>query len=225
MVVQVDGGFFLPDAVMFGALAVIALIGLFLLTRYPRRSGFRFRYRPKRQPFLRLVKGDAPLGDSASQLRHVMAATFHKKKVMNKGEYKVFRVVEAEVQAQRNGCRVLSQTSLGEIIGSDDKKAFDSVNSKRVDILIMGPYGDPVAAIEYHGAGHHQGTAAARDAIKREALRKAGVHFIEVLESHSPEEVAQLVRRIFLPASTSEPASRPFRADGDPARRPFMPRS
>ena len=122
-----------------------------------------------------------------------MAASFYKKKVMSKAEYKVFKVVETEIRARRDGCRVLSQTSLGEIIGSDSEKAFYSVNSKRVDILIMGPYGDPIAAIDYQGSGHHQGSAAARDAIKREALRKAGVHFVEILENHSVDEIALLV--------------------------------
>jgi len=124
-----------------------------------------------------------------------MAAPFHKKKIMNKAEYRVFRAVETTISAQRNGCRVLSQTSLGEIIGSSDNKAFFAVNSKRVDVLVIGPYGDPIAAFEYQGTGHHQGTAAARDAIKREALRKAGIQFVEILESHSNEEIAQLVRR------------------------------
>jgi hypothetical protein len=195
MVVQIDDGYFLSNTVVFGALAAVAFICLFLFIMYPKSPGFRYRYRRKSKPFG--VVGISQLGDSADQLRHVMAATFYKKKVMNKEEYRVFRVVEAEIQAQRNGCRVLSQASLGEIIGSDDRKAFDSVNSKRVDILIMGPYGDPIAAFEYQGAGHHQGTAAARDAIKREALRKAGVHFIEILDSHSNDEIAQLVRRIF----------------------------
>jgi hypothetical protein len=135
-------------------------------------------------------------GDAASQLRHVMAASFHRKKVMSKAEYKVFRVVESEIQTLRNGCRVLSQTSLGEIIGSDSEQAFRSINSKRVDVLIIGPWGDPIAAIEYQGKGHHQRDAAARDAIKREALRKAGIHFIEIDDSHSPDEIAQSVRRI-----------------------------
>jgi hypothetical protein len=126
-----------------------------------------------------------------------MAATFYKKKVMSKSEYKVFRAVETEIQALRNGCRVLSQTSLGEIIGSDNEKAFASINSKRVDILIMSPYGDPIAAIEYQGSGHYQGSAAARDAIKKEALRKAGVQFVEIAENHTAEEIAQLTRKVF----------------------------
>ncbi len=148
------------------------------------------------------------MGDSASQLRHTMAASFFKKKVMSKDEYKVYKIVESEVRALRNGCRVLSQTSLGEIIGSDSPKAFSSINSKRVDILIMSPYGEPVAAIEYQGSGHHQGTAAARDAIKKEALRKAGVHFVEILKDHSREEIAHFVRRIFRSTET-EPVTQP----------------
>jgi hypothetical protein len=126
-----------------------------------------------------------------------MAASFYKKKVMSKEEYRVFKIVETEVRSVGKGFRVLSQTSLGEIIGSDDQKAFSSINSKRVDILIMNAFGEPVAAFEYQGGGHHQGSAAARDAIKREALRRAGVYFVEVLDNHSPDEIAQLVRRIF----------------------------
>jgi hypothetical protein len=133
--------------------------------------------------------------DATSQLRHVMAASFHKKKIMSKAEYKVFKVVESEVQSLRNGCRVLSQTSLGQIVGSDSEQAFRSINSKRVDVLIIGPWGDPIAAIEYQGKGHYQSDAAARDAIKREALRKAGIHFIEIDDSHSPGEIVQSVRK------------------------------
>ncbi len=129
-----------------------------------------------------------------------MAAAFYKKKVMSKAEYKVFRIVESEINALRNGCRVLSQTSLGEIVGSDNEKAFASINSKRVDILIMDRFGEPLAAVEYQGGGHHQGSAAARDAIKREALRKAGVQFFEVDESHTAEEIGLLVRKLFQPS-------------------------
>lgn len=147
------------------------------------------------KPALTVVRNYG-LGDSASQLRHVMAATFYKKKVMSKAEYRIFKIVETEIANARKGYRVLSQTSLGEIIGSEDKKAFYSVNSKRVDVLVIGPYGDPLAAIEYQGQGHHQGSSAARDAIKREALRRAGIHYVEILHDHSDDEVTQLVRRV-----------------------------
>ncbi|WP_457938916.1 DUF2726 domain-containing protein [Mesorhizobium sp. 10J20-29] len=201
MVIQVDGSSFQLDFLLLGALAAVAFIALFLFVTQRERKGltaksWRGRAFPSSVP-------DTSLGDSASQLRHVMSADFFKKKVMSKSEYRVFRIVESEVQAQRNGCRVLSQTSLGEVIGSNDSKAFASINSKRVDILIMGPYGEPVAAIEYQGGGHHQGSAAARDAIKREALRKAGVHFLEVAEGHTAEEIGMMVKKLF-----PQPASR-----------------
>ena len=208
MILPVDQGYFQMDVLVLGALAAVAFIGLFLFVTYPKASGNRFGIGHKRGPFPAAAH-TASLGDSASQLRHVMAATFYKKKVMNKSEYKVFKVVESEIHAQRNGCRVLSQTSLGEIVGTDNEKAFASVNSKRVDILIIGPYGDPLAAIEYQGSGHHQGSAAARDAIKREALRKAGVHFLEVLENHTAEEITHLVRRLFQQPEPARPAFSP----------------
>jgi hypothetical protein len=205
MVVAVDDGSFYLEILVLGALAAVAFIALFLFVVYPHLFGRsrRFPSFAKRKPVL--VQVPTSLGDSASQLRHVMSASFYKKKVMSKDEYKVFRIVESELQTLRNGCRVLSQTSLGEIIGSDNEKAFASINSKRVDILIIGPYGDPVAAVEYQGSGHHQGTAAARDAIKKEALRKAGVQFLEIVESHSTDEIAQLVRKVFQPRQPTRP--------------------
>ena len=208
MTIRFDASSLPPDALLFAALAGIALVCVLALllpggrrrvTLYPfrRRGGF--------QPELVASRPYDGAGDAASQLRHVMAADFHKKKIMNKAEYKVFQIVEAEVRARRDGHRVLSQTSLGEIIGSDDRKAFLSINSKRADILIIDPYGDPIAAIEYQGMGHYQGTAAARDAIKREALRKAGVAFIEISHTDTPADIAASVSRVFSRLPSAQP--------------------
>ena len=84
--------------------------------------------------------------DAANQLRFVMGATFHKKRTMNKSEYRVFRAIEEEVHCCHRGYRVFAQTSLGEIIGSEDGRAFGSINSKRVDVLIIDPHGYPAVA-------------------------------------------------------------------------------
>lgn len=54
-----------------------------------------------------------------------------------------------------------------------------------------------VHAIEYQGTGHHQGTAAARDAVKREALRRAGIGCHEVVAGHTtPSELRALVEKL-----------------------------
>ena len=200
-----------PEAlILCGFLAIVGFCLGVLAATYKKRPAFASAWKkpelalnPEAQP--PSIERPPSLGDPATQLRHVMAASFYKKKVMSKEEYRVFKVVETEVRSMGKGFRVLSQTSLGEIIGSDDQKAFNSINSKRVDILIMNAFGEPIAAFEHQGGGHHQGSAAARDAIKREALRRAGVHFIEVLDDHSPAEIAQLVRRIFRDAEFGAP--------------------
>jgi Protein of unknown function (DUF2726) len=70
------------------------------------------------------------------------------------------------------------------------------INSKRVDLLIVSRRGEPIVAIEYQGHGHYQGTAAARDAVKKEALRKAGVRYIAVTPESGTEGMAQEISRI-----------------------------
>jgi hypothetical protein len=77
--------------------------------------------------------------------------------------------------------RVMAQVSLGEILRSKDAEAYGCINSKRVDMLIVDENRRPRHAIEYQGKGHYQGTAAARDAVKKEALRKAGIGYHEVV--------------------------------------------
>jgi hypothetical protein len=72
------------------------------------------------------------------------------------------------------------------VLSSPDARAYSANNSKRVDLLLASRSGDPIGAIEYQGHGHYQGTAAARDAVKKEALRKgwSPVHRGHTRERH-----------------------------------------
>jgi hypothetical protein len=123
-----------------------------------------------------------PAFDAAEQLRCVMAANFEKRPLLNKAEARVLAAAERAVAEIGEGWRVMAQVCLGEILGSPDEAAYRAINSKRVDLLIIARSGEPLAAIEYQGGGHHQGTAAARDAVKKEALRRAGIEYIEIKE-------------------------------------------
>ena len=123
-----------------------------------------------------------------------MAASFEKRRLLNRSEYQAFKIIEADIAAARRGYRVFAQTSLGEVLRSPDEDAFHSINSKRVDILIVDKGGWPVAAVEYQGDGHYQGTAAARDAVKKEALRKAGIRYVEITATDSAEQIRSRVR-------------------------------
>jgi hypothetical protein len=91
----------------------------------------------------------------------------------------------------------MAQVSLGEILRSGDADAYRCVNSKRVDLLLMDDECRPRHAIEYQGAAHHQGTAAARDAVKKEALRRAGIGYYEVTAGQTtPAELRRLVEKL-----------------------------
>ena len=168
-------------AVLFGTLVGIAGERLRLRWEWLEK---RTRYRPR------------TIRDSADQLRAVSAAEFKPRKLMSHKEARVFYAVERIVAARGSRCRVMAQVNLGEILSCPDRAAFSAVNSKRVDILVISPSGDPLAAIEYQGSGHYQGDAPARDAVKREALRRAGVAYIEVVEGDAEAELLQRLARI-----------------------------
>lgn len=135
--------------------------------------------------------------DAADQLRIVMGATFTVQPLLNKGEARLFREVDRIVIGCNSEWQVMAQVSLGEVLRSRDADAYRCINSKRVDLLLMDANCQPRHVIEYQGGGHHQGSAAARDAVKKEALRRAGIGYHEVLAGHTtPAELRLLVEKL-----------------------------
>jgi hypothetical protein len=182
----------LQDTVYIVLVWGLSALGVYQLAYLARRYGQRIGLLPsrRRSGFAK----DTDVANPAEQLTRVMASPFTTRPVMSMQEYKVFQMVEREAAACRMGYRVFAQTSLGEVLQSPDEFAFRSINSKRADVLVIDYRGHPVIAVEYQGSGHFQGTAAVRDAVKREALRKAGVEQVEIFVSHSPEDAATTVR-------------------------------
>ena len=134
--------------------------------------------------------------DAAAQLLAVMAGTFTAKRVLSGTEAKVMHAAEAAITEAGLPWRVMAQVALGEVLASPDEAAFFAINAKRVDLLIVSGKCEPLAAIEYQGQGHWQGTAPARDAIKKEALRKAGIRYIEITHEHGPADVRREISRM-----------------------------
>ncbi len=135
--------------------------------------------------------------DAADQLRIVMGANFTAQALLNKSEARVFKELDRIVISCNPGWQVMAQVSLGEILRSKDADAYGCINSKRVDLLLVDEQCQPRHAIEYQGWAHHQGTAAARDAVKKEALRRAGIGYHEVVAGHTtPSELRRLVEKL-----------------------------
>jgi hypothetical protein len=137
--------------------------------------------------------------DATEQLRCVMEADFAARALLNRPEAAVFKALDAAVIARNSKWQVMAQVSLGEFLSSQDADAYFAVNSKRVDFALMDDQCQVRHALEYQGSGHHMpgGAAAARDAIKKEALRKAGIGYHEVVAGHTtPGELKRLVEKL-----------------------------
>jgi hypothetical protein len=135
--------------------------------------------------------------DAADQLRLVMDASFKQRPLLNQPEARLFRELDKMVVARNPAWQVMAQVSVGEFVASDDADAYGCINSKRVDLLLVDGDCRACHAIEYQGTGHHQGTAAARDAVKKEALRKAGIGYDEVVAGKTtPSDLQRLVEKV-----------------------------
>ncbi|MBK5933212.1 uncharacterized protein DUF2726 [Rhodovulum imhoffii] len=138
-----------------------------------------------------------------NQQRFVDQADFYPRKPVNPEAYKaVFSVVERTLAEITPKHRLLAEVSMGSFLGTSNEKgtrgqqnlAFRSINSKRVDFLVIDEFGYPKLVIEYHGSGHFQGSAEARDEVKRRALKRAGIPLLEFHEGVSAKEVGNRVR-------------------------------
>lgn len=185
--------------------AVVFLVALVVLNQVFRpqkskRSRFRRKRAGDQRPDLRIVAksgGDELLASASEQLRCVMSADFRSRPLLNRPEAQVFKALDAAVVARNPGWQVMAQVSLGEFLSSPDRGAYAAVNSKRVDFALMDAECRVRHALEYQGNGHHQGSAAARDAVKKEALRKAGIGYHEVVAGHTtPTELRRLVEKL-----------------------------
>jgi hypothetical protein len=193
------------------ALVLAGLAGMFVerllsdIRRQAWRERNRWRWKQKRgsygldgrqwQPQPDIGSPKAP--DAADQLRIVMGAQFTVQSLLNKSEARLFKELDRIVIDCNPAWQVMAQVSLGEILRSNDADAYRCINSKRVDLLLVDGECRPRHVVEYQGTGHHQGTAAARDAVKKEALRRAGIGYHEVLAGRTtPSDLRRLVERL-----------------------------
>lgn len=193
-------------AYLFLGVVVAFLAGVYG-ERFRARIAYRLRNRTRsRRPdakvmqFRRRLPTAAPAAtpptDAADQLRAVMGADFEKRRLLSRAEARVFFAAEKAVRDQNLGWRIMAQVNLGEILWSPNSRAFSAINSKRVDVLVIASNGEPIAAIEYQGEGHYHGNAPARDAVKKEALRRAGVRYIEMTPEHDAADLARELARV-----------------------------
>jgi len=148
------------------------------------------------------LEGQQPGSREDSRRRRSAAdddkADFKAQPLLNKSEARLFKAMDKMVLGIRPDWQVMAQVSLGEILRTPDKDAYLCIKSKRVDLLIVDEECRPLHAIEYQDGGHFKGAhaTAARDAVKKEALRRAGIGYVEVKPGNTPAELRRVVERL-----------------------------
>lgn len=193
---------------IFGAILLAAIIRELLS---PRKNG-RLHSRRKTYSASRRISEIRSITGAdyaADQLKLVAAASFTARPLLNRPEAKVFETLDQAVVARNPHWQVMAQVCIGEFLASPDAEAFRVVNSKRVDFALMDENCCVRHALEYQDNGHHIGAStAARDAVKKEALRKAGIGYHEVVAGHTtPSELRALVEKL-VPARRAAPHER-----------------
>ncbi|MER8718305.1 DUF2726 domain-containing protein [Mesorhizobium sp. M0999] len=211
----------MPPELNEQAQQIIPLLGILLVGAFAGMALERFLSRKRRQEWKRrnrwrgvserhdgdilgglwpVPKPVAPLlkpTDPADQLRIVMGASFTIQPLLNRSEVRLFKQLDRMVIGCNPGWQVMAQVSLGEILRCADADAYSCINSKRVDLLLVDENCSPRHALEYQGHAHHQGKAAARDAVKKEALRRAGIGYHEIIGGHTtPSDLRRLVEKL-----------------------------
>ena len=112
--------------------------------------------------------------------------------LLNKTEKEIYWILVRELNSRY--C-INPQASLGEILKSSEYFAYRAINSKRSDFVITTKKFLPVAVVEYQGSGHFQNNHEIRTQIKKNALEKAGILFIELFdlsEEHIKQQLSVL---------------------------------
>lgn len=181
------------------ALAVGIWLGMQLkVFLWQMKRGSKPKWQDRRGKVVPFQSPKEKVPDAADQLRTVMKADFKAQPLLNKSEARLFKAIDKMVIEMRPGWQVMAQVSLGEILRCEDKDAYLCINSKRVDLLIVDDECKPIHAIEYQGGGHFKGAhhTAARDAVKKEALRRAEIGYLEVNPGDTPAELRRVVERL-----------------------------
>lgn len=194
----------LPQDSMRAMVILVMALGLLvllmdILTRSIRRSR-RGSWQRMRSPSGALASapnpGARPVRDrvdlAAEQMRAVAENGFERKPLLNRSEARLLPVLDGAAGAAGQGHRVMAQVALNEVIRpmrGAAEEALGAIVAKRLDFAIVDRRGMIACAVEYQGEGHWQNHAAMRDAVKREALRKAGVRVVEVHPGDSEEAV------------------------------------
>ncbi len=202
------------------AVVALAFLAIWLLIAQNVTLRSKARAAERKAQKARAWRAERDLSDYDNQIDFVAKVPINPvTRVMNREMYgAVYAPLERKLadlsRHQGQTYRILCETSLGAFLRTPPKikrprtrqdyidnemrdLAFKSFNSKRLDVLVISASGAPKLAIEYQGTGHQlDASYEKRDAVKRLALEKANIPFLEVFAATPRAEFLQQVEQI-----------------------------
>jgi len=138
----------------------------------------------------------APAPSGGRELRLVNDARFVQRRLLSDNLEQVIIALDRMIGELDLDWRVLARVELTEIIDVSDTETRAAIGGQCVDLLIISGTLMPLAAVEYQALGQIREDNVVRAAIKREALRRADIGYIEVRADTSPEDLFRMVQRL-----------------------------
>lgn len=150
------------------------------------------------------------LSNPKDQMEAIVSISFERKPLVDREAVPLLRAVEMICREIDPGLRVHAQVCLGEaitprrrgVLAEKVQWAADSIAGKSLDFAVFDRDGMIVAALEFEGSKQQPSRSFLRDAVKREAIRKAGVAFLEVERAYSVEELTRQLYDTLAPATS-----------------------
>lgn len=206
------------EIAIFSAVIIGVLAGLMLENLRRRIDPVAAGPAVPKEALLRLTgPGSAPSADSlrpravdsATALRLVSDAGFASRPLLSGREADVLAAVESIASEAGLGWRVVPQVRLVDILASSDADANAVIGDHRIDMLVVSAARMPVAAVDYQSMGQLRDDAALNDAVKREALRRADIPFIEIRANEPIDTLRSQLLRLAAPVPAARSRAAP----------------
>lgn len=141
------------------------------------------------------------VSDVENQIRFIRQTELHAVRPVNREAAQVLYALDEWIEECRPEWRVAFEVSMGSFIktscdanDAQQKAAFSSYNSKRVDFLLIDRFGMPTLAVEYHGSGHElSDDAEDRMQVKRLALERAEIPLVEIPAKATRNDIKRMI--------------------------------
>lgn len=191
-----------PHLVIFPAALAICLLIADLSARLVSR--YRSRHRSRRPGFFDDVPGE-------QQLTYIARCGFEALPLVDAEDARVLDIIHTFLAENHPSLRVLANVSLADAVApvastalrNDIAFARRSLRDKRIDFAVLDKDRKVCLALGFSGTGRFARTDTARSAIQREAIRKAGITYVEMQRGCSTRVVNQTLSDVF---GTRDPA-------------------